>query len=126
MIPKSLRLISVVAEKPARVPPKASGPKPLGSRSSVTGLVTPCRDSSPSTWYPSPWGFTEVEVKLIVLWFSTSRKSGERRWLSRVSSLVSTEARSMLALTEDARWSSPVVIWPWNDPKRPRTLLTII
>ena len=54
--------------------------------------------------------------------------SGGTERMSRLLAelLVSTDARSMLASTEEARWSSPVVIWPWNDPKRPRTLLTIM
>ena len=46
--PKSRRLISAVAVKPARVPPKGSGPKPLNYSLSGTSLVLSLRVSSPS------------------------------------------------------------------------------
>ncbi|OLT24929.1 hypothetical protein BJF79_44650 [Actinomadura sp. CNU-125] len=49
-MPKSLRLIDVVAVKPARVPPHGSGLMPWNSVSSRTGRVTPLIVSSPSMW----------------------------------------------------------------------------
>jgi hypothetical protein len=59
--PKSLRLIDAEAEKPALVPPKASGPKPPTSTRSGTERVTPLIVSSPSTTSSSPSTRTPVE-----------------------------------------------------------------
>jgi hypothetical protein len=61
-MPNSRRLISVLAEKPARWPPNGSAVKPLSASYSGTDLVTPCRDSSPSSvQLPSLLGTSDVE-----------------------------------------------------------------
>src|ERR671925_148874 len=98
--PQSSRLTSGTApEKPMRWLPQGSMPAPRNSTSTVTGRVTPRMVSSPSTFHsfsPAP-GRTAVVRKLIVGCSSTPKKSLERMWASRVSSLVSTVDASISA-----------------------------
>ena len=93
----------VVAESPMRVLPQGSLPGALGpSTAKVTGLVTPCIVRSPVTEY-SPWPvrFTEVDLKVIVGYFSTSKKSGLLRCPSRWASPVLRVDTSTVASTEE-------------------------
>jgi hypothetical protein len=52
--PKSSRLTTAVAVKPARLPPHGSPATPSKRTSRETGLVTPAMVSSPSTVHSSP------------------------------------------------------------------------
>ena len=119
-MPNSLREMLPVPSKPTRVPPHGSLSVPSTSTSSVTGLVTPLIERSPVTSRPLPPPVTSVALNVMAPWFSTSKKSAERRWLSRFSSWVLIEFRSIEAVAEGA---SPVTIWPSNFSNRPRTLL---
>jgi hypothetical protein len=56
---------------------------------------------------------------------SVSKKLAERRSSSRWGLLVSMEASSMVAVTEEASGSGSRVSSPWKRVKWPRTLLTI-
>ncbi len=87
---KSLRLIFAVAESPIRVLPHGSLPGLLGpSTANVTGLVTPCSTRSPVTRYSwSPLRSTFVDLKFMVGYFSTSKKSTLFRCASRCGSPV--------------------------------------
>ena len=67
-----------------------------------------------------------VETKVIVGYFSTSKKSALRMCASRCSWPVLIEERSTEAVTDEAKGSSPVTMVPSNLSKRPRTLLTIM
>ncbi len=124
--PKSLRLISPLAEKPARVPPKGSGPKPLSSSLRVTGRVTSLMVRLPSSRKSPPSGRTPVDTNVMVGCFSTCRKSSLRTWLSRSLWLVVIEDASMVAFTADCSGSAPVVKVPSTFSNLPRTLLTIM
>jgi len=53
---------------------------------------------------------------------STSKKSAERRWLSRASTPVSIDAVRMVTEAVEAARSSATVIVPSNSRKVPRTL----
>ena len=64
-----------------------------------------------------------VVANFIGPWFSTSKKSDERRWLSRFSSRVLTELRSMVASARKPPTSSVVTILPSNFSNCPRTLV---
>src|SRR5215469_7902248 len=77
-MPKSLRLIRVVADAPARVLPIGSViAAPLLSTSSTTGLVTPCSVRSPVTFHLfGPSASTLVDLKVMVGNLSTSRNAG--------------------------------------------------
>src|SRR6266851_2191772 len=66
-----------------------------------------------------------VDSKLTVGYFSTSRKSGDLRWASRLSSRVSIDAASIVATTDDCNGSSAILIVAWYEANRPRTLETI-
>ena len=123
--PKALRLISVVAEKPERVPPHGSGWVPLNSRSSTTGRVVPLMVRSPVTLKFDPAGSTLVDTKVILGWVSTSKESLERRWPSRCSSRVLMDERSTSTCTEEASGSSPMVMLPSKRSKLPFTLDTM-
>ena len=116
--PKSFRLILVVAERPMRVLPQGSLPGALGpSTAKVTGLVMPCRVRSPVTAYsPSPVRFTAVDLKVMVGYFSASKKSGLLRWPSRWASPVLRVETSMVASTVDAVGS---VWFSWKTPVKP-------
>ena len=125
--PKSLRLIVVVAEKPARVPPKASGPKPSTCRAS---------DDRPGHALDRELA-VEEQVAVVVAHAGGERRSrsgGCRRRRSRPSGCGCRAARCWCR-SRWRRWSrvtldpvrfSAVVISPLNEPKRPRTLLTIM
>ena len=67
-----------------------------------------------------------VERNSIVGWFSASKKSAERRWLSRPSSLVSTDVTSTLASTVASRGFSGATIVARFTPKVPRTFEIIM
>src|SRR6266567_730169 len=97
--PKSFRLILVVAESPMRVLPQGSLPGALGpSTANVTGLVRPCMVRSPITAYAtSPVFLTEVDLKVMVGYFSTSKKSALLRCPSRWASPVVRVDMSMEA-----------------------------
>src|SRR5690625_483973 len=117
--PKSLREISVLAEKPTRSAPNGSVAEPLYSTARAAGRVTPLMVRSPWTVNSGSEPSTRVLVKVQVGLFSASQKSALRRWLSRFSSRVSTEADWMVALTcEAAKFAATTpspeysVIWP--------------
>ena len=82
--------------------------------------------SSPSSNRSPSSTRTAFEAKVQVGWLATSKKSAERMWLSRCSLLVSMDVASIVAETLEPVTSSPVTICPVNEPKRPRTLLTIM
>ena len=62
---------------------------------------------------------------MIVGVVSASKKSGDRRWPSRVSSRVSTDAAWISTSTDDASGSSAMVTVPRKSSKRPLVLDTI-
>jgi hypothetical protein len=106
--------------------PHGSTPKPPKSNSNVTGLVMPRMVRSPSTRKSPASTRAPVERNSIVGWFSTSKKSAERRWLSRPSSLVSTEATSTLATTVASSGFSGATSVALFMPKVPRTFEIIM
>ncbi len=63
-----------------------------------------------------------VDVKVHVGLFSASQKSALRRWLSRFSSPVLTDAASSSAVTAVDSRSSPTVMVPAVMASVPRTL----
>src|SRR4051794_19053596 len=77
--PQSLRLIVVPPSKPMRRLPKGSRAEPVGSNTTVTGLVSPLIERLPVTTQSSPSRSTLVEEKTISLLLSASKKSAERR-----------------------------------------------
>src|SRR6266536_2062916 len=126
LTPKSLRLISPRAEKPARVlPPKGSWPNPLTSTFSDRGRVTPRNVNSPSTMKSSPSRRIPVDRNVMVGLLAASKKFSERRSLSRISLAVSTDAKSMLAVADDSSGFSAVMMRASNFVNLPLTLLTI-
>ena len=91
--PKSLRLTSTLPDRPTRSLPNGSRAAPSYSKSMTTGLVTSLMVRSPATRRMSASGeVTSVEAKRMVGYFSTSKKSPERRWPSRSALLVSMES----------------------------------
>ncbi len=62
-------------------------------------------------------------TKRISGYSSTLRKSPLRRWVSRCSVWVSRLAASIVASTCESSGRSPIVIWPSNLVKRPRTFV---
>ena len=97
-----------VAEKPLTMPPRgpfwgAAGPSTVR----VTGLVTPARVRSPIICSLPPTLEIEVDLKVRVGNFSTSKNSGLFRCLSRASLSVLTVSALMVASTEDlvTSWS---------------------
>src|SRR6266545_1525542 len=121
---KSLRLILVWALKPALVVPQGVLACPAYSTESTTGLVMSRMVSSP---YSLPWvssrSSTRLLLKVIYGYFSTSRKSGERRCVSRRSSPVTRLEASICTSTLAAvgLFSSASIV-PVNTLKRPRTV----
>ena len=63
-----------------------------------------------------------METKVIVGWFSTSKKSADRRWSSRPAVPVSIVLRSTDTLTVEAVMSSAVTMVPSKPVNLPRTL----
>ena len=126
VIPKSSRSISVRAETASFSLPHGSLAMPSSSTSTVTGLVTPLMVRSPVTVKSVPLPETTFALaKVMVGYFSISRKSPERRWVSRSATPVSMDAVCIVAsAVEDAR-SAPTVIEPVNSANWPRTLVTI-
>ena len=108
-----MRLISVLALNPARWSPHGEATVPRYSRSSVTGRVTSLIVRSPVSLYsPSPASSTLVERKVMVGYFSTSKKSALRRCSSRPASPLLTPATSMTATTDDSSGFSAIVTVP--------------
>ena len=99
-MPKAVRLMVVVAEKPACGLWSIPGTGPVGpSASRTTGLVTPCRVKLPVIVSLLPLFTTLVLVKVAVGKFATSKKSGLLRCVLRASSPVSTVTTPMVAVT---------------------------
>ena len=74
------------------------------SPSRVTGFVTPRMVRSPVTLMaPSLPGTTFVDLKVMVGYLATSKKSADLRCASRFASRVSTEAASMVTSTRTSR-----------------------
>ena len=90
----------------------------------VMRLVTPRRVKSPVTSsLPLATSFTEVLLKVMVGYFSTSKKSAPFRCLSRPSLSVFTLAASMLTSTLDLLTSAgSTLMVPLNLVKRPLVL----
>jgi hypothetical protein len=106
------------------VPPRAEPGSLLGAGESldVNGDVGLVADDD----LGAVGGQAEVEavlVKVITGWRSTSKKSAERRWLSRMSLPVLTDDITICAVTEHADGSGPVTICPLTSPNIPRTRL---
>src|SRR5262249_55431236 len=99
LMPKSLRSILVAACAPARVLPMGSLTGAVTSEtSSTTSLVTPWSVRSPVTLnWPDPAGSIVFDLKVIVGYFATSRKSALFRCSSRFASRVSMLAASLVA-----------------------------
>ena len=99
---KSLRCRVPVAEKPLRVTPLGSVCGAAGpSTVRVTGLVTPARVRSPVIISLPADLVSDVDLKVIVGYLATSKKSGLFRWVSRAASWVSTVLASIVTSTED-------------------------
>ena len=100
LMPKSLRLIFVVAVAPARVLPIGSLTGGVTSdTSSTTSFVTPCRVRSPVTLnFPGPAASIDFDLKVIVGNLATSRKSALFRCSSRFASRVLMLAASIVAV----------------------------
>jgi hypothetical protein len=120
--PKSLREISVLASKPARLLPNGSVAMPMNSVARTTERVTPLIVRSPVTAKSSPEAATEVEVNVQTGFFSTSQKSALLRWPSRSGLPVLMDAASSSALTEELSMSSPTVTTAVGTARLPRTL----
>jgi hypothetical protein len=80
------------------------------------------RSPSSSQVLSSLPGRSAVERKLILGYFSTSKKSGERRWPSRRSSRVVTLLTSSSTSADDCSGSSAITTLAVKSVKRPRTL----
>ncbi len=89
-------------------------------------LVTPCIVKLPVTSNLSlPAAFTDLLLKVISGYFSTSKKSGVRRCLSRSATPVSMLVALILKSTDDfARFCGSRLMVPPKSLKRPRTLVT--
>src|SRR6266576_5894780 len=113
----------VVAEKPRRRFPQGSASSGVGpSTSSVTSRVVPCRVRSPTNCNLSPLFTMRFDLNSRVGYFSTSRKLGLRRSLSRSGWRVSIEPASMVAFTCDCVMSlSFMVTLPLTLVKAPLT-----
>src|SRR5271156_437632 len=125
VIPKSARLIVVVAETPRRELPLGSliggvvGP----STSRTVSLVTPWMVRSPVTFnLPAPADSTFFDWKVIVGYLATSKKWSLRRSLSRISTRVSTELASMVTFTEALLRSGESTTTPLTLVKAPLTV----
>src|SRR5438132_1161489 len=101
---------------------------PRCSTLTVTGFVVPRIVRSPSTAYsPFDFGVTFVLLKTISGWLSASRKSAERRWASRFSSLVLTffaGMRSSMPPASGLAGSNSMT--PVAPPNPPRTVVSIM
>ena len=73
--PKSLRLTTVLPSKPMRSLPNGSTAAPLYSNSMVTGLVVSMMVRSPVTTRSLPSALMSVDLKVMLGYFSTSKKS---------------------------------------------------
>ncbi len=93
--PKSLRLIVVSPENPARVLPHGSATMPSVSTAIVTDRVTSLTVRSPTSTKSSPSMRTSRETNESFGNASTSRKSPLRTWVSRSALPVSTLAASI-------------------------------
>src|SRR5215203_1319265 len=126
LTPKSLRLIVTEVEKPAWTLPRWSLIWPEYVTGSVTYLLTPCMVNVPVTSNVfSPVDLTDLLLKVISGNFSTSKKSAERRCLSRSGWLVSMLAALILKSTEEAgRFLGSISTVPENSLNRPRAWLT--
>jgi hypothetical protein len=91
---------------------------------SVTSFDTPRIVSVPVTSYWSfPFGTILVLLKVISGFFAASKKSAERRWLSRSALFVSIEAALIVKFTDEASGlAGSAWIAPEKSAKRPRTL----
>jgi len=122
-----LRLIVVFPSNPTTCLPHGEVLKPRTSVSSVTEWLTPRIERSPCTLnFSPPAGTIEVLLEVRCGWFSTSKKSADRRWPSRCSFRVSMLATSIVTSTwlfagcSRSRTNVPSTVL-----KRPRTVLTI-
>src|SRR6266568_772931 len=124
VMPKSRRMMAPRAEKPIRVSPcNPVGSTPRNSTSNSTGRVTALIVRSPvSTHAPFSWR-RPVLAKVIVGECPVSKKSPERRWLSRISLPVLTDESATAAVAEQRAGSGPVTILPLTWLNVPRTLL---
>ena len=126
VMPKSSRLISVLAVTASFSLPHGSFATPSSSTSRVTSRVTPLIVRSPTTVKSLPfWATTRALPKVMVGNFSTSRKSPETRWASRSLVPVSIEAVCRVASAVEEAASAPIVMLPVNSWKAPRTLVTM-
>src|SRR5690625_1885593 len=120
--PKSSREISVVASKPARVIPKASTVWPPNSDWNSTCLVTPRMVRLPVNVNFSPSKPVAVrDSNFKTGWLATSKKSSPRRWLSRSSLRVLTDAAITSACTTEPSRFSVNSAEPEKSSKFPRT-----
>ena len=111
------------SRQPIRSLPHGSMPRPADSASSATSRVVSRIVSSPITRSrPPPRPSTRVLRNRSTGKFSTSKKSAERRWLSRWAVPVSMLAASIATSTHDlARSPSSSWIAPVYFRNRPRT-----
>ena len=85
--------------------------------------MTPLMVSSPVITPCVPSTAMAVERNVAVGWRTTSKKSADRRWSSRVRSPDDTEAMSMVTSTCESARRSPIVAapsMPVNRPRHPR------
>src|SRR6516164_5257811 len=121
--PKSWRLILVEPETAVRCKPQGSLMGGLGAVTSRTAcLVTPRIVRSPVILsLPGPADSTLVDLKAMIGYLATSKKSELMRCLSRSGSRVSTVVASMVTLTEDLEMSASstttVPLSWWNSPR---------
>jgi putative oxidoreductase len=85
-----------------------------------TGTLLPAASMVPVLFRLDPSKTAEFTVTVTVGYFSTLKKSADRRWVSRLLFFVFSEAASMTScpLTDP---SSPTVPWPLTVPNAPRT-----
>src|ERR1017187_3867045 len=122
-IPKSLRLILVVALRPTFSRPRASFTTAEGSStSSTTGLVVALMVRSPETLsLPGAAFCTRVVLNLMVGYFFTSKKSGPFIWVSRAATPLFSVLQSTVASTRASagRFGSKrmLPLMPLNSPR---------
>lgn len=121
VMPHSSRSISPLAVNEAVVVPNGSGLTPSKSASSTTSFVTSLIVRSPtSSNVLASLGRTSLDRNVSFGYFSTSRKSGLRRWVSRSVLFVSMLAASISTLTELSSGSSAMLTAPDTLLNRPR------
>ncbi|GAA4013641.1 hypothetical protein GCM10022232_65010 [Streptomyces plumbiresistens] len=96
-------------------------------QSLTIGLGGVWSDVSTLEYVPKPWSRTDStngDITSYTILTSTSRKSAERRWPSRMPLPVSIDAASMTASTLDASGFSETSIRPPKSLNRPCTLVS--